>query len=55
MTLSGPVADGKLTEMMTENTLYLPFLGPVMPFLYYVGIGMIEELAALPKQPLSCR
>jgi len=33
--------------------LYLPFLGPVMPLLYYIGIGMMKDLAALPGQLLG--
>lgn len=45
-----PVPDGDFRNVLNENVLYLPFLGPVMPLLYYIGIGMMEELAALPGQ-----
>lgn len=42
--------EGKMRDMFNKNALYLPFLGPVMPLLYYIGIGMMEDLAALPDQ-----
>ena len=42
--------EGRMRDMFNKNALYLPFLGPVMPLLYYIGIGMMEDLAALPDQ-----
>jgi len=37
-------------ETSANNALYLPFLGPVMPLLFYIGLGMIEDLAEFPNQ-----
>ena len=37
-------------ETSANNALYLPFLGPVMPLLFYIGLGMIEDLADFPNQ-----
>ena len=47
------IPEGKMRDMFNKNALYLPFLGPVMPLLYYIGIGMMEDLAALPDQQLD--
>ena len=47
--------DGKMRDMFNKNALYLPFLGPVMPLLYYIGIGMMKDLAARPDQQLDQR
>ena len=40
-------------ETSANNALYLPFLGPVMPLLFYIGLGMIEDLADFPNQFLG--
>lgn len=45
-----PLPEDFRHDVLTENMLYLPFLGPVMPLLYYIGIGMMKDLAALPGQ-----
>jgi len=45
-----PLPEDFRRDVLTENMLYLPFLGPVMPLLYYIGIGMMKDLAALPGQ-----
>ena len=46
-------APSEFWETMVNNALYLPFLGPVMPVLFYIGLGMIEDLAELPNQFLA--
>jgi hypothetical protein len=48
-----PLPEDFRRDVLTENMLYLPFLGPVMPLLYYIGIGMMKDLAALPGQLLG--
>ena len=45
--------ESEMRDMLNRNALYLPFLGPVLPLLYYIGIGMMEDLAALPDQQLG--
>jgi len=45
----------RVQEDYFENLFHVPFFGVVMPLLYYIGIGMMEDLAALPDQLLGCQ
>ena len=44
-----------MQEDYFENMFHLPFFGVVTPLLYYIGIGMMSDLAALPDQLLGFR
>ena len=49
------VGPPEFREISRNNALYIPFLGPVMPLLFYIGLGMIEDLAEFPNQFLAAK